>query len=277
MAVLKLSGIAGVRDHTSLLTTDPLIVPLAAGDCLITVAEFLQAAQLLGSLAQGTTLTHGTSPVGTPLTTVAGTVVPINTSAGTVEAKLPTPALGISVSFLDLNSTWDANTFKLTPNGGESINGAAASLICNQRSGFGGAYCFDGTNWTTFGNLLIPGVKILTDADYTLTLADAGRMLLFPSGQTADRQLLIDTDANVNFQVGGAAIMVGTLNTAHRFSIAATTGATTKIGSSIGGVSADNQVMKVGKSTYTNWNNIPLTVKKTDVNRWWAVGDMSTT
>jgi hypothetical protein len=275
MAVLKLSGIVGVRDHTSLLTTDPLIVPLAAGDCLITVAEFLQAAQLLGSLAQGTTLTHGTSPVGTPLTTVAGTVVPINTSAGTVEAKLPTPALGVSVSFLDLNSTWDANTFKLTPNGAESINGAAASLICNQRSGFGGAYCFDGANWTTFGNLLIPGVFMIPDTgNYTLTLANAGQLCLYPSTNTVNRTIFIDVDANVNFQIGGPATMLGNLGTG-RITIAPTTAGTTKISSNIAGVAADNATMLIGKSTYTSCANIIVTVKKYVANKWLITGDIS--
>ncbi len=199
---------------------------------------------------QGTTLTHGSSPVGTPLTTLAGTAVLIDTSGGTVEAKLPAPVLGVSVMFLDAAYTWGASTFKMTPNGAETINGGAsgASVICNKRGGFGGAYCRDGTNWQSFGNLF---AATITDksSGYTFVLADAGQEF---TNSGASNTLTIDSNANVPYPFGTDYAITITNKAATALTIAKTGGAT------INGTSANRTLAAATTGVYATVSIWPI-------------------
>ena len=55
----------------------------------------------------------------------------VDTNGGTVTANLPAGSAGAIVSFQDYRNTFDTNSFTVTPNGSEKINGGAGPVILN--------------------------------------------------------------------------------------------------------------------------------------------------
>ena len=61
-------------------------------------------------------------------TAVAGEGYFVNTTSGVVTMNLPAGTLGDEIVFVDYAGTFDSNTFTVSPNGSEKINGTAADL-----------------------------------------------------------------------------------------------------------------------------------------------------
>jgi hypothetical protein len=167
MAVRKLKDISGTRDHTSLLSTDKLIVPLAAGDCLISLAEL--------QLALGLQLATAVTGAGA---VAAGFLTPVDMTTGSGYAVTLPSAAALSSGALPVVALYDSAALFDTKNltishGSVNIGGVAADLVCNLRGGIL-VLMSEGTNWLVFGNATGPTLRTVTDADANVVLSDCG-------------------------------------------------------------------------------------------------------
>jgi len=128
------------------------------------LSSFLQA---LADSAQGTSFQKFAARVAvtTPIAVSATTdcvVVSNLTVAGAVAVTLPAGAAKQVFIIVDGKGDAATNNITITPNGAETIRGAATLVLANNYTGV--VLVFSGTNWDAFGPFLAPGQ--VTPADF---------------------------------------------------------------------------------------------------------------